>query len=98
MVSTKRLCTRESPSTRCVLPTYQFAAPGVDVFPELKQIDLNEDHMKPDYQIGRIFLHRILPLRFKGARARLPLFCTTDRNAMVVISLKPQKTLKFSKH
>ena len=65
-------------------------------FMNLKRIDLNKDHMKPDHQIGRLLLHRIL--RFKGARPRLPLYCTTDRNAMVVISLKPQKTLKFSKH
>ena len=65
-------------------------------FVNVKRIDLNQDHMKPDHQIGRIILQRIL--RFKGARARLPLHCTTDRNAMVVISLKPRKTVKFFKH
>lgn len=68
-------------------------------FVNLKRIDLNKHHMKPDHQIGRIILQRILQVRFsKGARPRLPLYCTTDRNAMVVISLKPQKNLKFSKY
>jgi hypothetical protein len=67
-------------------------------FVNVKRIDLNQHHMKPDYQIGRMLLHRILQVRFsRGARPRLPLYCTTDRNAMVVISLKPQKSLKFSK-
>jgi hypothetical protein len=68
-------------------------------FQNVKWIDLNRYHMKPVYQFGRILLQRIVRLRFgKSARPRLPLYCTTERNAMVVISLKPQMTLKFSKH
>jgi hypothetical protein len=65
------------------------------VFMKMDRIDLDKVHTKASRQIGRIF-HSIL--KFKGTRARLPLHCTTDGNAMVVISLKPQTSLKFAKH
>jgi hypothetical protein len=35
--------------------------------------------------------------RKRGGRSQLPLYCTTDRHAMVIISLLPLVTCKFSK-